>query len=148
MRRISFRNFSGRLLLSAAVVLALALSAACIKHEPRYESPPDLTADLFEAAENSLPVVVTALKWAPVHGGSHLRASGTVRNIGQTAYQSVTLNGLFLDESGNSLGQGSSFIIPTYLPPGQEGTFEITILMARQKPIKHLHLISNAQVMY
>lgn len=150
MRRITVgrSTLSARLGLPIALALVLALGAACIKHPPRYETPPDLGADKFEAAENSLPVVVTDLQWNLVHGGSHLRAGGTVRNIGDQAYQSVTLYALFRDESGEVLGQGSSFVTPTYLPPGREGSFEITIMMTRQKTVKHLHLVSNAQVLY
>lgn len=132
----------------AVLILMVFLAVGCIKHPPRYETPPDLTADLFETAPTSLPVVVTELKWSLVHGGSHLRASGTVRNIGQETYQSVTLHGLFRDESGEALGQGSSFIVPGYLQPGKEGSFEIIIMLTRQKTVKHLHLISNAQVKY
>lgn len=138
----------GRALLSAALLLIMALGAACIKHASRYETPPDLTADQFESAENSLPIMVTELQWSLLHNGAHLRASGTVRNISQNEYQAVTLYGLFKDESGETLGQGSSFVSPTYLPPGREGSFEITIMLGRQKTIKHLHLITNAQVLY
>jgi|GEM_PF-3038938 hypothetical protein len=150
MRRISIgrASRSGRPFLSVALVLVLALGAACIKHPPRYETPPDLTDDIFVSAENSLPVVVTELQWSLLHNGTHLRASGTVRNIGQKDYQSVTLYGHFRDQSGETLGQGSSFITPTYLPPGREGIFEITIMLARQKTVKHIQLTTNAQVMH
>lgn len=137
-----------RLGVLAVLIPLILLTAACIKHPPRYETPPDLTADRFESADNSLPVMVTALYWNLSQSGSHLRASGTVRNIGQEVYQSVTLHGLFMDEKGDDLGKGSSFVTPSYLPPGKEGTFEMTIMLTSQKTVKHLHLISNAQTAY
>lgn len=139
---------SGRLGALAVLVSLILLTAACIKHPPRYETEPDLTADRFESADNSLPVMVTSLNWNLTGSGVHLRASGTVRNVGQEVYQSVTLHGLFMDEKGDTLGKASSFVTPSYLPPGKEGTFEMTIMLTRQKTVKHLHLISTAKTAY
>ena len=138
---------TGRFFLTLSLGLAMALTAACIKSPPSYETAPDLTADIFEAAENSLPIVVTDLKWSVILNGSHLRANGLVRNIGQRDYQSVTLYAEFLDERGKSLGRGSTFITPSYLPPGKEGAFEITIMMTPGTTVKNIRLISNAQVL-
>lgn len=150
MRITSDRRFflSGRLGALAVLIPLILLTAACITHPPKYETPPELTADRFESADNSLPIMVTELNWNLLHGGSHIQASGTVRNIGQDVYQSVTLHGLFLNEQGKTLGRGSSFITPSYLPPGKEGAFEMTIMLTTNKPVKHLHLISNAQTAY
>lgn len=139
---------SWRLGALAVLIPLILLTAACIKHPPRYETLPDLTADRFESDDNSLPVMVTSLNWSLTNGGAHLQASGTVRNVGQEVYQSVTLHGLFMDETGDTLGKGSSFVNPSYLPPGKEGTFEMTIMLTTKRTIKHLHLISNARTAY
>lgn len=150
MRITSDRRFHPiwRLGVLAVLVPLVFLTAACIKHPPRYESPPDLTADRFESDDNSLPVMVTALNWNLSNNGVNLRASGTVRNVGQEVYQSITLHGLFMDETGDTLGKASSFVNPSYLPPGKEGTFEMTIMLTTKRKIKHLHLITNARTGY
>lgn len=137
-----------RLFMILSLVSAIALIAACIKHSPRYEASPELVADKIETAENSLPIMVTDLSWSLINNGVHLRARGLVRNTSQQTYQSVTLYAQFLNENGESLGRGSSFITPSYLPPGKEGMFEITIMPARNKTVKYLNFISNAQVLY
>lgn len=147
MRRFSINALTktAKALGPLALVLVLALGAGCIKHAPRYDTPPELTEDTFEMAPNSLPVEVTSANWQYLNGGAHLRVRGKARNVGQDPLQAVTLHVVIFDEKGSSLGGGTSFLNPTYLPPDKESEFEITVMLARDRNnIKYLRLVTNA----
>ena len=132
------------------MVAALLLAApGCLTHEPRLQKTPDLEADTSEMLPDSLPVEVTEFTWALLNNGAHLRVTGQARNVGPEPLQSITLTGLVLDQEGRSVGQGAATIYPSYLPVGKGGSFEITIMMPRdRKDIKFINLRTRAVTLH
>jgi hypothetical protein len=128
------------------MMLALLLAVpGCITHEPPLTKAPDLEANTSEMLPDSLPVEVTEFTWAILNEGAHLRVTGQTRNVGPEPLQSITLTGQVLDQGGRALGQGTATIYPTYLPVGKGGSFEITIMMPRdRKDIKFINLRTRA----
>jgi len=145
-------SFGRRLFSLAPALLALLLLTipvqGCLK-KPAQRVPdnPPLTADVAEMAEGSLEIPVTDFEWAYFYGGTHIKINGAVRNNSGQAQQALTLYVDVFDERGEHLGRASSFLAPTYLPPGAEGAFEITVMPMRNKKVTYLRLVTSARML-
>ncbi len=140
-------GLAGRFLGSIGLAALLLLGPACIKHAPRYELPPPIAENQAEMAEGSLPVEVVDFTWTFVHGGSHIRLTGTARNVGAAPIQAVTMDAVLFDEYGAELSKGSFYLSPTYLPPGKEAHFEFVVMLVRNRNIQHIRLLTNARTL-
>jgi hypothetical protein len=73
-----------------------------------------------------------------------------VRTNSNQAYQSVSLGLALMDERGQVVAQGLSYVYPAYLRPGAEGSFELVAMVstaARTLPAGRLMVTArtNAQ---
>ena len=154
LEQIRRRNssFGRRLFSLAPALLALLLLTipvqGCLKKpSQRTQANPPLTADVAEMAEGGLEMPVTDFEWIYLYGGTHIKVTGLVRNNSGQAQQAVTLYVDVFDERGEHLGRASSFLTPTYLPPGADGAFEITVMPMRNKKVSNLRLVTSARML-
>ncbi|MDR2934737.1 MAG: DUF3426 domain-containing protein [Candidatus Adiutrix sp.] len=113
---------------AAALALALALSLACFPN-PR----PALTTHTGHWAvrsPESLPLDVVEYTWTFFNHGRHIRLSGRVRNNSDQAHQALTLELTLTDERGAVVAHGQTHVFPAFLPPGNEGAFELVGLVS------------------
>ncbi len=134
--------------ISALGLIMLMVSAqACVSLPKKIDLAPEITADVAEMAENGLEMPVMAFDWAYYHDGSHIKIKGVVRNNTGQPQQAVTLYVDVFSERGEHLGTASSFVGPTYLPAGGEGSFDVTIMPLGKREAVNLRLVTSARVL-
>ena len=128
-------------------LLLLVLAAtACLGMSTAKPVKPAIEENVSEREPDTLAVDVVDFDWNYFNDGYHLRLRGTVRNNSGAPVQAVTLKCQLYDEVGRPLGYSESYLSPTYLPDGGEGSFEITIMPSRTKGIQHVRLVTRAVV--
>lgn len=129
-----------------SILLLLAAAPACLGMATAKPVKPAIEENVAERAPDSLAIDVVDFDWTYFNDGYHLKLSGTVRNNTGAPIQAVTLGCTLYDEVGRPVGRGESYLSPTYLPDGSEGSFEITIMPSRTKGIQHIRLVTRASV--
>ena len=133
------------LVLLALILLAVA-APACLGMSTGKPVKEPIEANVSEREPDSLAIDVVDFDWTYFNDGIHLRLSGKVRNNTGAPIQAVTLKCMMYDEIGRPVGQSESYLSPTYLPDGGEGSFEVTIMPSRTKGIQHIRLVTRAVV--
>lgn len=137
---------SKRLFALASLFLLLMAAPACLNMATTKPVQPAIEENVAERSPDSLAIDVVDFDWAYFNDGHHLRVVGSVRNNTGAPIQAVTLRCVLYDEMGRPIGHGESYLAPTYLPEGAEGSFEITIMPSRTKSIRHIRLVTTASV--
>lgn len=125
--------------------LAIALTAmltACGTRNYGYKPPTEV--DVFERAPVGEKIDITDFKWKYLPN-NRIQVTGTAKNNSGKALNGVTLFAMLFDEKGKAVAMGESFINPSQLPAGGQGSFKIEAQTDRPKGIKHLRLLTNAQ---
>ena len=134
----------------ALLVMSLALTVGCFGRSRLAAKVQDamLTENVAESDPEGLAVDVVDFEWAYYNNGSHIKAAGVVRNNTGQTQQAVTIIATLFDEKGEAVIQGRSFVTPTFLAPGAEGTFEVMGLPRRTKGIQFIRLHTRATVLH
>jgi hypothetical protein len=109
------------------------------------EQAPPTEIDISELGPGSLQTPVVDFTWAYTPGNSHIQVAGTIINESGRPLQGILLTGVLYDQTGNPIAYGTSFVTPTYLPPGEKGTFSLTALVKREKGVTHTRLIVSTR---
>ncbi|MDR2945688.1 MAG: FxLYD domain-containing protein [Candidatus Adiutrix sp.] len=129
------------------LAVMLVMMAGCLGGLPTTAPvKPVIDSDVALRVPETLALDVVNFTWAYLNGGGHMRFTGTVRNNTGAPVQAVTFSAVAYDEAGRPVGQGDSFLAPTYLPEGAEGSFEITVMPARTSGVQHIRLETRAWV--
>jgi len=149
-RFVQMKKFPGTPLkrgLGLLSILLLVLAApACLGMSTAKPVKPPIEENVAEREPDTLAVEVVDFSWNYINDGYHLRLSGTVRNNSGAPVQAVTLKCMLYDEVGRPLGYSESYLAPTYLPDGAEGTFEVTVMPSRTRGVEHVRLVTRAVV--
>lgn len=145
MKKLAAGQFK-RFLVLFSLLLLLAAAPACLNMATTKPVKPAIEENTAERAPESLAIDVVDFEWAYFNDGYHLKLDGTVRNNTGAPIQAVTLGCTLYDEMGRPVGYGESYLAPTYLPEGAEGSFDITIMPSRTKGIQHIRLVTQASV--
>jgi hypothetical protein len=128
------------------LILLLATACPALLSVPG-EKQESIDHDVFETGPGSLPVDVTSYNWSFLSGNTHIRIAGSVVNNSGAPIQQVTLLCTLYDQNGNPLAYGETFVVPTYLPVGGTGTFEVIALTRKERGVKATRLITVARVL-
>jgi hypothetical protein len=112
------------------------------------EQMPPTDRDIAHVGPGSLKIDVANYQWSYINGNTHIRVTGNViNNTGQNV-QSVTLSGILYDQDGTPIAYGTSYIYPTFMRPGGQGSFEFVGLTRRERGLKFTRLVTvcSAQV--
>jgi hypothetical protein len=133
-------------LLFCSLILVLATACPALLSVPG-ENQEATDHDVFESGPGSLPVDVTSYNWSYLHGNTHVRIAGTVVNNSGMPMQQITLYCTLYDQNGTPIAYGESFVVPTYLPVGGSGSFEVTALIRKEHGVKATRLVTVARVL-
>jgi hypothetical protein len=95
-------------------------------------------------APQSLKIPVTDFRWSYLPGNNHVQIQGTVINGEGRPVQGVIIALVLYDQNGVPVAVGDTYVSPTYLVAGGEGSFSVMALTS-SKRMTHARLISNAQ---